>query len=258
MGRIHFIPDRDRIEESVAHAERYNACFEYNDFMEPNVYLDKEKAREIIDFYKQIDRDRTNDTLHGAFYDVTVHSTDEDIRKISKTRIYQSLDIARELGVKGVIFHTNFIPNFRLDYYRECWLKRNVDFYTKACMEYKDLEIYVENMFDEDYDMLLMLAKQMKEIPNFGVCLDYAHAASFGENPVKWLEELMPYIKHMHINDNDLRDDLHLAIGNGQIDWSEFFSTVKRLNYDSSMLIEVKELENQETSIRYLKDNNLI
>ena len=204
MGNIHFIPDRNRIDESVALAEKYNACFEYNDFSKPDVYTDEAKCDELVKFYKSLDRDRKKDTLHGAFLDVTVHSTDEQIRQISMLRVKKSLDIARELGIRGVVFHTNFIPNFRLGYYRDFWLEQNVDFFTKMCTEYSDLEIFIENMFDEDYDMILNLASQMNNVGNFGICLDYAHASSFGNNAKEWFINLFPYITHIHINDNDL------------------------------------------------------
>lgn len=258
MGNIHFIPDRNRIDESVALAEKYNACFEYNDFSKPDVYTDEAKCDELVKFYKSLDRDRKKDTLHGAFLDVTVYSTDEQIRQISMLRVKKSLDIARELGIRGVVFHTNFIPNFRLGYYRDFWLEQNVDFFTKMCTEYSDLEIFIENMFDEDYDMILNLASQMNNVGNFGICLDYAHASSFGNNAKEWFINLFPYITHIHINDNDLYDDLHLQIGKGKIDWKEFFRIKSELKYDSSILIEVKEIEEQEASIKYLMDNGLI
>ena len=101
--------------------------------------------------------------------------------------------------------------------------------------------------------MLAELAKRLADVPNFGVCLDYAHAIVFGSDINSWVKELSPYIKHMHINDNDLKNDLHLAVGDGKIDWQAF-----RQSYDSclyradTVLIETSSLENQQRSAEYL------
>lgn len=68
----------------------------------------------------------------------------------------------------------------------------------------------MENMFDEAPDILAGLAERMKDIENFGICLDYAHAMLSKCPGDEWVRTLAPYIRHMHINDNDLENDLHL------------------------------------------------
>ena len=73
MGNIYFIPDANNIEKSLELSRKYNGYFEYNDFMIPSVLDDEKRIAELIAFYKGLDRDRSQDTLHGAFLDVTVH-----------------------------------------------------------------------------------------------------------------------------------------------------------------------------------------
>lgn len=58
---------------------------------------------------------------------------------------------------------------------------------------------------------------------NFGICFDYAHAALTAISQREWAEKLGKYVRHIHINDNDLQSDLHLAVGDGKIDWNEFY-----------------------------------
>jgi hypothetical protein len=113
MHRIYIIPDRTNISESLRLAETYNACFEYQDFFLPHVLDDEQTKNEWISFYRALPRDRSQDMLHGAFLDVTVHSADKYIRMVSEHRIRQSLDIARALQIRGAVFHTNTIPNFK-------------------------------------------------------------------------------------------------------------------------------------------------
>jgi len=257
MKSISIIPKRDNIEESLKLSREYNANFEYNDFFLPFILDDEDKKKELIDFYKSLPRDRSNDTLHGAFFDVTLHSADARIREVSELRVRQSMDIAKELGIRGVVFHTNMIANFKEAFYMENWVKTNAAFYKKLLAEYPGIYVFVENMFDFDPDMLVALAQELKDEPYFGVCLDYAHATISKVPAKEWLDVLKPYIKHMHINDNDLKDDQHKALGNGDIDYQEFTKLMQENKMEVSVLVEVSKLEDQKASLEYMTEKGI-
>lgn len=254
MNELYLIPDFDRIEDSVRLSRLYGAYFEYNDFFIPSLLDDESWVKKRIDFYKKLDRDRTKDILHGAFLDVTVHSEDKRIRDISAFRIRQSMDIAAELGIRGVVFHTNQIPNFKTPGYVQHWVESNRDFWKMLLGEYPMLSVFIENMFDEEPDMLYRLALEMQDQERFGVCFDYAHASVFGQNIERWAELLLPFSKHIHINDNDLNVDMHLSIGKGAIDWMQFNRLIKQSRTGSSVLIEVNGSRKQEESLQYMKE----
>ncbi len=257
MGQLYMIPDRNRMEESLELAKDYQAAFEYNDFFNPVVLDDKKMIEDLIAFYCKQPHDRTNDTMHGAFLDVTVHSEDSLIRKASEHRIRQSMDIAQEMGLRGVVFHTGRLYGFRDKKYLENWLKVNEEFFREILRKYPNQQIYMENMFDEAPDVLAQLAKRLQDEPRFGVCLDYAHAAITDILEEEWVETLAPYILHMHINDNDKRNDLHHEIGTGQIDWRTFDRQMRQLGVKASVLIEMGDLGRQRCSMEYLERNNL-
>lgn len=257
MKSVSIIPQRNNIEESLRLSKEYNANFEYNDFFLPFVLDDENKKKELIEFYKSLQRDRSNDTLHGAFLDVTLHSSDARIREVSELRVRQSMDIAKELGVRGVVFHTNMIANFKDAAYMDNWVKTNAAFYKKLLAEYPGIFVFVENMFDFDPDMLVALAEKLKEESYFGVCLDYAHATISKVPAKEWFKVLKPYIKHMHINDNDLNNDQHKALGNGDIDYQEFTELMKENNMEVSVLVEVSKIEDQIISLEYMKQKSV-
>jgi len=73
----------------------------------------------------------------------------------------------------------------------------------------------------------------------------------------EWINVLRPYIKHMHINDNDLKNDLHKAIGQGNIDYKEFTSLMTEQNMDVSVLVEVSKPEDQVSSLKYMKKEGI-
>lgn len=259
MRELYLIPDRSNIEESLRLAAEYGTYFEYNDFFLPAVLDDEAKVKELISFYQELPRDRSHDTLHGAFLDVTIHSEDARIREISEQRVRQSIEIAKELGVRGVVFHTNTIPNFKTDTYMQHWLQSNESFWKQMLSEYRNIEIFVENMFDEDPELLAALAEHMKEEPRFGVCLDYAHAMVFGEPEQigEWMAKLLPYTHHIHINDNDLKADLHQAVGEGRIDWQQFKRFTDEYRTDCSLLIETRDCNKQKNSLEFMKKHGI-
>lgn len=257
MGKVYIIPDIQKIEQSVSLIKEYDGAFEYNDFWLPEVLEDKRQQEEIIEQYAKYRTDFSKDTMHGAFLDVNVCSTDPLIREVSVRRVRQSMDIAKQMGLRGVVFHTGLIAGFRVPQYLEQWKNRSAEFFTTLMEEYPDQEIFMENMFDEDPVMLAELGELMKESGKFFVCLDYAHGAVTGCPQETWVQTLAPYIRHMHINDNDLCIDLHQPVGEGQIDWMEFHRLLTECQVDSTVLVEVKGYEAQKKSLEYLKQNQI-
>ena len=258
MKRLHFIPDRNNLEDSIRFIDENHAACEYNDFFLASILDDKKKQLEIIDVYAKVRSDFSKDTIHGAFLDVTVHSSDAKIREISELRVRQSMDIAKEMGVRGVVFHTNRLYGFRDAVYLKNWKEINKQFFLKICEEYPNQEIFMENMFDEAPDVLYGLAEEMKDVENFGICLDYAHATISDVSAKEWMKMSAPFIHHLHINDNDLKNDLHAALGDGQIDWRVFERELEEYKIDASILIEVTGLEKQRKSLEFLKTNGIL
>ncbi|MBD5451439.1 MAG: TIM barrel protein [Lachnospiraceae bacterium] len=257
MQQLYMIPDRNKIAESLQLAEDYHAAFEYNDFFNPMVLEDKKKTDELISFYCKQPHDRSKDTMHGAFLDITIHSEDPLIRQASELRIRQSMEIARAMELRGVVFHTGRLHGFRDKTYIENWLKVNEEFFREILQRYPKQQIFMENMFDEAPDILAQLAERFCDEPRFGVCLDYAHAALTNISGEDWIKTLARYTRHMHINDNDTINDLHQEVGTGQIDWRLFDSGVRRYGVDATVLVEMKDLERQRRSMEYLKKNAL-
>lgn len=252
MGKFLIIPQPYDTENSLRVAEKYGFGFEYNDFFIPDILDNADETERIISEYKKRPLP-SYCTLHGAFFDVIVFSSDRLIREAAKLRIRQSLDIARKIGAKGVVFHTNHSPQLTSEIYVKGWHDRNAEFWSGMLEEYSDINIYLENMFDSSPDMLAGLAEELCTFSNFGVCLDYAHAEVFGGGAEEWVEKIAPYVRHLHINDNDLKDDLHQAVGSGKIDWDRFAEHYRAHFSDCTVLIEVNGTEKQVQSAEFLK-----
>ena len=106
--------------------------------------------------------------------------------------------------------------------------------------------------------MLAELAEELRDVKNFGVCLDYAHAVLTDCPCETWVRTLAPYVRHVHINDNDLHDDLHKSVGSGSIDWRVYDSLIRQYRIDATVLVEVNGYESQKRSLEYLKRNHIV
>ena len=259
MIRLYCIPKTDHLSEFVAFSKKYHAGFEYHDFFLPDVLDDPKRIESLIQTYLTLDRDRSEDTLHGAFLDICIHSDDASILDVSDRRIHQSMDIALRLGVKAVVFHTNFIPTFRLKSYCENWLNRNTAYWKSLLKEYPTLQIYLENMFDEEPDMLSMLAESLKDEPRFGVCYDFAHAYISHTPLSEWNSALSPYVKHLHINDNLKQEDTHHPVGSCSLPWGTYKTLLETIPADRlpSVLIEVRSYDDLIASVSYMEAHGL-
>ncbi len=238
------IPEFHRLREWAA----LDIPFEYNDFMWPWILDDEAEIRRRIRAYRALCRDRSLDTLHGPFLDMTIHSQDRRIRQASEGRIRQACDIACELGARSVIVHTNFIPNFYDAAYRRGWLESNEAFFGRMLEAYPGLWIYMENMFDEAPDLLATLAQRMDGL-RFGIALDIAHAHLSPTDVDEWHRSCAPYVRHYHINDSHGRLDEHLPLGQGNINWRRVLPTLRQ---DAGVVLEVRSLEHYQQSLRFI------
>ena len=248
--KLHIIPSFNNLEEY----KKLRLNFEYNDFFNPTILDDPLELKKRIDTYKALNM--KGNTLHGVFYNINLDSLDPKIKKISQERAEESIRIAKELSCEGVVFHTNYIEWIKSGLYRDRWVKENREFYLYLINKYQDINIYIENMFDDSPYMLKRLVEACGS-ERIRVCLDVAHANISNTSIKTWFDVLSGYIKHIHINDNDSLNDSHLALGDGVINYEYVFSLINRLKSKPSVLIEVDGLDKINRSLGYLKEHGL-
>ena len=247
-----FIPDVNRLEESCALAEEFGAAFEYDDFFMPAVYTNPEEVERRITAYLGCGRDTSRDTLHGVFFDVKPTSLDPVMAQRGRALMRQSMEIADRLGVRGVVFHTDIYGGMRLTTPAHVWVDAAEPLFRELCASFPRLEIYLENTIELDPTQLVMLAERMREVPNFKLCLDYAHAMLGPTPPEVWVRSLAPFIGHMHLNDHDGITDLHEACGTQGIDFGRFAALADAYLPGIPVLMEVSTLEKARASMEYM------
>lgn len=257
MKQLLIIPDRKNLADSLEIAEKYNLGFEYNDFFVPQVLDSKQTLAGIVAEYKSVTLPEYC-TSHGAFFDIIPFSFDERIKEISDLRIQQSIEAAEKIGARAVIFHTNYNPFLNSEAYINLFVETNADYWGRVLKQHRNISIYLENMFDTSPDIMVRIAERLCANDNFGICLDYAHAALSAVHPKLWAKALGSYVKHIHINDNDCISDLHLAWGTGRIDTAEFYRCYEKYMDGATVLVETNARENILASLEKLKADRFI
>ncbi|MDD6492585.1 MAG: TIM barrel protein [Firmicutes bacterium] len=246
------IPEFGQLDRTMELAEQYQAGFEYNDFFSPKIYEDESEIKRRCNVYKQLDRDRSRDTLHGVFLDMAVTSTDTVIRNHSRRMVLQSMEVAENLGVKGVVFHSGLIAELQIASYLDAWLNESEIFWHTMAERYPETDIYLENTFERTPDMLIKLKKRLADVKNFKLCLDYGHAC-LTPTPIEgWVEEMKDFTGHIHLNDNDLKADLHQVPGEGKIDFEKCRMLLQQCLPQASILLELNGIDKQRKALEYM------
>lgn len=257
MKQMLIIPDRNDLNMSFELAGEYGLGFEYNDFFVPDVLDDEKRLGEIVQEYQERELPRYC-TLHGAFFDVIPFSLDARIREIAELRIEQSMETAKRIGAKAVVFHTNYTPFLNSESYIQGWIDVNTLYWSSVLERHSEINIYLENMFDTTPDVLEALSKRLCRYANYGVCLDYAHAFLSNVPPQEWGKCLGRFVKHVHLNDNDGVSDLHLAWGDGVIDRTAFYDCYETYMKGATVLLETSQKENIIRSLTQLRNDGFL
>ena len=106
----------------------------------------------------------------------------------------------------------------------------------------RDIVICIENL-SERHDSF---QQAFEIIPDLRMTLDIGHAQLLARQNTsfRFITHCMDRIAHVHVHDNhggtSVRDDLHLALGDGIVDYKAILSTLVSEGYDSTITMEVK------------------
>lgn len=178
-------------------------------------------------------------TLHGPFLDVNPCAYDSLVREATMKRFSQCYEAGVQLGADKIVFHSGMNPYV---YYKESWAEHVAVFWEEFLEDRHELEIVMENVFDDDWKLLLDVYKKVNR-PNFRLCLDIGHAHCYSSIDVKeWARNLAPYVSHVHVHDNMGDRDAHMGLGRGNLPWKEVLAYLPE-NKNRSWTVESMKKE---------------
>ena len=164
----------------------------------------------------------------------------DEIVKVMGPTVRQLLGMAPELGIAIYTQHLWLDPRFmsaetiarKMDVL-ETWVERAARAGVTLCIE--NLSEHAEHF-----------APAFHRLPELCMTLDLGHGeilsrpnAAFG-----FIARFSDHIRHVHLHDNhggtEVKDDLHLPIGEGSIDFGAILRELRAVGYDDRFSFEVK------------------
>ncbi len=184
--------------------------------------------------------------VHGPWHWPPDDSTKE-LRDLKLENIKRSLWATAMLECKNWVLHP-IMPcgiSEKGTAEQQITLDVNLEFMNKVLKIAKEYDITVcfENMPMRNFSLatpyeILDFIKLIND-KNFKICLDTGHIATFPELSVgQSVRDLGDNIRAFHIHDSFPDRDLHLLPYFGTIDWEDFKSALKDINYTGNLCLE--------------------
>jgi sugar phosphate isomerase/epimerase len=168
----------------------------------------------------------------------------ESLRRVSLQENFEALEASAELGVEKVVLHPGYITGlgkFLLDKAKQYGMESIEAILKKAIS--LGMTVCIENMFPQTH--FLSHPQEFQDVfeafPEIRLTLDIGHA-NLGGGKNKSSEFIYRYghrISHVHAADNFGKEDNHLPIGAGIIDFKKILRELKDAQYDESITLEV-------------------
>ncbi|MFW5730822.1 MAG: sugar phosphate isomerase/epimerase family protein [Desulfonatronovibrionaceae bacterium] len=193
-------------------------------------------------------------SVHFPFMDLRPGSPDRLIRQASLERLEKAVQVALPYSPSHVIVHSGYVPGVCDENYSS-WLENSVETWIRILDRAPELNFYLENVYEQDpvqvKDLLAELGGRL------GFCFDIGHWHSFGRGSLNrdlplWLQNLGPYLGHLHLHDNEGEKDQHLGLGSGKIPFVELFAGLEFLDLSPTFTLEPHSLEDFVQSLNYI------
>ena len=184
-------------------------------------------------------------SVHAPFADINIASPSKPLLKAMLKRLKESISYASTLNAYMWVFHPGLKTGVSMFYPDMDWLQnlKTARLLFKIANDY-GVKIAIENV-PEPYPFLMKgvedFTKFYDEIDeNTDLVLDIGHANINGQTE-RFLTTFADKIAHIHAHDNDGKDDQHLGIGYGTVDWKNIANLLKKISYDKVIVIESVE-----------------
>ena len=154
--------------------------------------------------------------FHAPFAELSPASIDPKVRAVTALRYRQAVEMATSLGISRLVIHSGFIVEQSVVFWRE--FLREIP---------AGITIALENVMEPGPEMLVEIVRQVED-PRLGLCLDVGHANSRVSEtpPLDWISPMAPYLRHVHLHNNDGDMDLHQSLGEGSVPMEAVLDTV--------------------------------
>ncbi len=188
-------------------------------------------------------------TVHAPFADINIASPSKPLLNTMLKRLEKSILYASALNCQIWVFHPGLKTGISMFYPGKEWIQNLKT--SRLLFEFAadhGVEAAIENV-PEPFPFIMKNVEDFKRFyseinENIGLVLDIGHA-NINQQIESFLTTFADKIVHMHAHDNYGKNDQHLGIGHGNVNWKKVAKLLRRISYDKIVIIE---------SVEHIKD----
>jgi sugar phosphate isomerase/epimerase len=216
--------------------------------------LDRFSVADFNSIAQEFHKNSRTVTLHGPFIDLSAGSPDPAVRRITRRRLEQVLELVPLFKPLSLVCHAGYDAR-RYGYFKESWAENSLALWSWLAerLAEQGVRLMLENVYEDGPEDIQFLFKHLQN-RQVGFCLDAGHASAFGQSDLAaWLQTLGPHLGQLHLHDNLGHADEHLAMGSGIVDFSKLFKYLKKKsNPPPIVTLEPHEEKDLWPSVEYL------
>jgi sugar phosphate isomerase/epimerase len=194
-------------------------------------------------------------SVHAPFADINIASPSKCILKAMLKRLEKSIKFTSEIEALVWVFHPGLKTGISMFYPEVDWFQNCKT--AKALYDIAEeygVEIAIENV-PEPYPFLMKNVEHFRRFYNdvneeIGIALDVGHANLNGQVEL-FLKTFPEKIVHIHAHDNGGKDDEHLGVGRGTVNWDRFAELLRQVSYNKIVVVE--SVEHVQESVEKLR-----
>ena len=176
--------------------------------------------------------------FHAPVNELFPCAVDEKARELAAYRYRQAMDLAKGYGSQKVVIHGGYTPWF---YYPVWYVSQSIAFWKEFLKENPDGNIVLENVLETTPDLIVDILEGVND-PRLRMCFDVGHINAYSYVPIlDWLEVCAPWIGHIHINNNNGKEDRHSGLQDGNIPMKELLRKMDVFCPEATVTLEMTE-----------------
>jgi sugar phosphate isomerase/epimerase len=179
-------------------------------------------------------------------------------REIAIQGAAEGIAAAATLGAHSAVLHLGWQRDFWNDF-SHGWAREAVQRLMSVAKK-QNIKLLLENIISEGtrIDSLMNLLAEIDPEKTVGICLDLGHANIEGEI-LEILKQASSRLDHIHVHDNNGKEDSHLCPGQGSIPWDKVLDILEDKEFNGIATLELRDYsrgldEATETIEQHIKD----
>jgi sugar phosphate isomerase/epimerase len=198
------------------------------------------------------DKDRVKEMLSAYQLDVIGHLPTflsiadlyKSIRDTSINEYIKALEAGVALGIKKFVIHPGFLRGLGKQVKHKAikYADESLSVIVSKAAQL-NVTLCVENMFPDtfaptepnEFEKIFLNNPEL----NFTLDIAHAHIGTKKDRSPEFIRRYADKLSHLHISDNYGKEDNHLPVGVGMIDFKKIFKELKIIGYDETITLEV-------------------